>query len=234
MAINLFAAQFTISESNLVNSLISNPHSIDDQPTKIVTIKAQFVAHLDNAFFATLTTLDDIFFHSSVPITDTRLGRLVGVFICFVRWRKFFEEFRNVKLLRSCPGLEIDIVDLLRTTTGNPPPAQEMHSDATTLLDLPINSNGSGFTFDISPLLEEITVYARTPELLIGEDERASALTLLRSFATARQHVGRPVNVFWNMDRELPRYFTTKPRWHVDTWNRWQAKSTSNHLWGRN
>jgi len=34
---------------------------------------------------------------------------------------------------------------------------------------------------------------------------RASALKLFEPFATARQQVGRPVKVLWNMEREFSR-----------------------------
>jgi hypothetical protein len=41
-----FAAKFTISGSFLMTFLLSRPGSIDDPPTKVVTINAPFVAHL--------------------------------------------------------------------------------------------------------------------------------------------------------------------------------------------
>jgi hypothetical protein len=59
---------------------------------------------------------------------------------------------------------------------------------------------------DVFHLLEEIVVYARTPDTSIGEKERA-VLKPFGPFATARYEVGRPVKVSWKTDREIPRHF---------------------------
>jgi hypothetical protein len=50
-------------------------------------------------------------------------------------------------------------------------------------------------------------MYTRTPDASISKKERASVLKSFRSFATARDQVGRPVKVFWGTRGELPRYF---------------------------
>jgi hypothetical protein len=95
-----------------------------------------------------LATLEDISFSMYYELL---LGDLVP-------WREFFEELRNVKVLRLCHGLETAIVDVLRQPTVNPPPRQEVDPDGITPSGTPINSNRSQFSLDISPLLEEIVV----------------------------------------------------------------------------
>lgn len=107
-----FAAKFTISGSFLMAFLFSRPHSIDDPPTKVVTINAPSVAHLDSVLSAFFTTLEDIFISTSDPIPSTSYRSPIGN---HERWRKFFEELRNVKVLRLHHGLQMEFVDLLRT-----------------------------------------------------------------------------------------------------------------------
>lgn len=63
-----FASKFAISGSFLMTSLFSRPRSIDDPPTKVVTINVPFVAHLGSALSAFFTTLEDIFIPASDPI----------------------------------------------------------------------------------------------------------------------------------------------------------------------
>jgi hypothetical protein len=115
--------------------------------------------------------------------------------------------FRNVKVLRLHHGLETEVEEILRQPAlDGSPPREEVDPDATAPSDTPINSNRSQFSLDILPSLEEIVVYARTPDTSVGEKERASGIESFGSFVTARQEVGRLVKVRWNTD-EVPRYF---------------------------
>ena len=156
-----------------------------------------------------LATLEDILFFISDPAlfqTDKILPNLEHL-------RKFFEEFRNVKVLRLHHGLGKEVANLLRQPTAS---SLQVYPYATTLSGssgTPVNSNKSQFTMDIFPALEEIVVYKRTPwgtSMPIGEQERASfssCLGLWPPFVTARHELGRPVKVFWNTDEEDPGYF---------------------------
>jgi hypothetical protein len=150
-----------------------------------------------------LTTLEDVFLCLSNPLTfdGPSLGELAP-------WRRFFEELRNVKVLRLHHGLEMEVAEILRYPTLNPPlPREEVDPDATTPSATPINVNRGQFSLDILPSLEEIVVYARTSETLVCEKECASGVESFRPFATARKEGGRPVKVSWSTDGEVPRYF---------------------------
>jgi hypothetical protein len=196
-----FAAQLTFSGVCLTTSLFAHPHSSDDPPSKIVTIKSQFAAHPDGALFAMLATIEDVFFSLSTPITyyEPLLGD-------FEHWREVFEEFRNVKVLRLHSSLKTKVADMLRQPIVNPPPPQEeVDPDVTTPSGTPINGIRSQSILDIFPSLEEIVLYTST----ICETERRCGLESFGSLVTARREVGRPVKVFWETDREIPRYFTT-------------------------
>ncbi|KAH9988161.1 hypothetical protein BJV77DRAFT_1023220 [Russula vinacea] len=126
-----------------------------------ITIKTQIGAHPDSAYEPFLEDLGP--------------------------WRKIFEEFRNVKVLRLHTSLKTKVADMLRQPTVNSPPPQEES------------------TLDIFPSLEEIVVYAST---WICEMERRSGLEPFGPFVTARREVGLPVKVFWKTDGELPGYYT--------------------------
>jgi hypothetical protein len=125
---------------------------------------------------AILATLEDIhlsiFNTSGQPLPED-----------LARSREFFQEFRNVKVLRLSHGLEARVADILRQPTVNPPPSRE-----------------------VLPSLEEIVVYAK-PDASIGEVERASGLESFGPIATERQEAGRPVKVSWSTDGEVPWYF---------------------------
>jgi hypothetical protein len=110
-----------------------------------------------------------------------------------------------MRVLRLSHGDVTVVANMLRHTV-NLPPVQEANLDATTPSGTPINSNKSQFTMDTFPSLEEIVLYARTPDT--DGEQRASALELFGPFVTARHQVGRPVRVFWSTDG-VPRYFMT-------------------------
>jgi hypothetical protein len=194
------AARLTFSGPRLTTSLFTRPNSIDVPPSKIVTIKAHFVALPGSGFSAMLAALEDIF----LTLTQELMTHL-SPFQDLVPWRKVFENFCNVKVVRLHHGLETKFVDMLQQ-----PAQQEVDLDATTLSGTPINSNRNQSTLDIFPVLEEIVLYTNTS---IYEDESASVqsetvLELFGPFVTARHEVGRPVKVFWNKDGEVPRYYS--------------------------
>jgi hypothetical protein len=191
-----FAARIASLGPNPTTTLFSRPRSMDDTPSKIVTLQTPFSVYLGSELSSMLTTVEDIF------LSCPALHGLILVPLC-----KLFEEFRNVKVLRLQHGLEAEVSDILRQPIVNPPPPQEeINPDATTPLGMPINSNRNDFSLDILSSLEEIVVYAK-PDTLIDDEERASVLESFGPFATARQEVGRPVRVFWSADGEVPRYF---------------------------
>jgi hypothetical protein len=208
IGMSFFAARLTIS-SLLTTSLFAHSHLTDDPPSKTVTITTRLAADPGSAFSAMLATLEDIFLSLFIPITQYESIK------DHVPWRKFFEEFRSVKVLRLHHGLETQVADMLQWPTFNPlPPQEEVDSDTTTPSGTPINSSRNQVTLDIFPSLEEIVVYARTPDTSI--DESASVQTVLRlfgPFVTARHEVGRPVKVYWKTDGEVPSFTLTDPRY---------------------
>ena len=110
-------------------------------------------------------------------------------------------------MLRLQHGLETIVADILRPSTAYHLPAgEEADPDATKPSSTPINHSGSQFGF---PSLEEIVVYARTPNMPIDEKEIESVLESFAPFTTARYRVGRPVKVFWNTYGKVPGYFNS-------------------------
>lgn len=116
-----FAAKFTISGSFLMTFLFSRPRSIDNPPAKVVTINATFVAHLGSGprdlKRPNNLALDDIFISLSDTIPSTSHRSPIGD---HERWGKLFEELHNMKFHWDLyHGLEMEFVDLLRTSTVN-------------------------------------------------------------------------------------------------------------------
>jgi hypothetical protein len=207
-----FAARLTISYYTFKTSLFAHPLSIDGPPSKIVTIKTSSSVRLDNAFSPMLATLEDIFisFSDSIKFDKSSPQNLIHL-------RRFFKEFRNVKVLRLHHGLETEVVDMLRQPNVDPLPAlEEIGPDATAPSSTPTSYNTSQFTSDIFPSLEEIVVYARMPNMSIEEEERAFVLESFGPFATARHQVGRPVKVLLDADGKVPRYFMTDSEHFLD------------------
>ena len=198
------SARLSFWESSVTISMFAPPHSTNDQ-TRIATFRTSSKTHLGSALFPMLATLGDVFLRISAPLTFH--GPLLRN---LARWRKFFEEFRSVKVLRLDHGLATEVADMLRRPTVNPSPVQEeVDPDATTTPSGPtMNSSERIFALDIFPLLEKIVLYARTSDGSIGEDGPVSGLESFREYAIARQQVGRPVEVLWNTDRQLPRLYT--------------------------
>ena len=186
-----FAAQLAISRRRVwtfQSSLSAQPFSIDEPPSKIVTIEAESLARASSPILA---TVENIFLSLSDPVEVN----LPDVFN-FAPLGKLFEEFRGVKVLRLHHGLETEVADMLRQPTVDALPAQEIDS-------------GRESSSDIFPSLKEVVVYPRTSDMSISETERASMLESFGPFATARQQDGRPVKVFWDADGKVPRYFMT-------------------------
>ena len=201
--VSFLAARLTMAYLKHKISLFAYPHSIDGPPSLIATTDMLLAVQLGSALSAMLGTLEDIFL-SDFDNISFYYPSLSG---SSMPWRKFFEEFRNVKVLRLDQGLEIQVADILRQPNVNPPPPQEdVNPDTTTSSGTPNNSSESQFNLDIFPSLEEIAVYARTPDVLVDERVRATGLGSFGPFATARHQVGRPVRVSWNTYEEVPSY----------------------------
>ena len=209
-------AQLTIMGSCLRTDMFAYSHSTDDPPSNIFTIKTQFTADPGIGLSAMLATLEDIFLSIPLRYVTCKLspedfGPCCGL----------LKEFRGVKVLRLHHGLERQVAELLRQPTADPqrpqPTQEEADPDVTTPSGTPIITNRSEFISHIFPSLEEIVLYARTPDtcrpIRDSEMEDASMLELFGPFVTARQEVGRPVKVFWSTDGQVPRYSVADPRY---------------------
>jgi hypothetical protein len=204
--IAFFSARISITGLGFAIYLIAHPHSAEDPSSKRVIIISPFREHPGGASSTMLATIKDIFF--SLAIGPIPIMHFVLSLANLAHWRQYFEEFRNVKVLRLQHGLETQVANLLRQPATDPSPAREgVDPEAITPRGTSINSNGSQFTFDIFPALEEIVVYARTPDTWINETVLASVLESFEPLLTARHEAGRPVKVFWNTDGVVPRYF---------------------------
>jgi hypothetical protein len=191
-----FAARLTISLT-CTTHCFAHPLSIDG-PHPNIAARMPISAHPGSGPSAIFATIEDIFvptISTWALIDKTNLEYLVQT----------FEKFPNMRVLRLSHGDVTVVANMLRHTV-NLPPVQEANLDATTPSGTPMNSNKSQFTMDTFPSLEEIVLYARTPDT--DGEQRASALELFGPFVTARHQVGRPVRVFWSTDG-VPRYFMT-------------------------
>ena len=101
-------AQLRIEGETLRIDLFSRPHSINDPQPKRFTILTPFSSDPDIALSAMLTTLEDIFLFFSDHIKNHISLEKPAT------WRKFFEEFCNVKVLRMLHGLETQVIEMLR------------------------------------------------------------------------------------------------------------------------
>jgi hypothetical protein len=209
-------AQLTIMGSYLRTDMFAHCHSTDDPPSNIFTIKTQFTADPGSGLSAMLATLEDIFLsipprYRTCKLSPEDFGPCCGL----------LKEFRGVKVLRLHHGLERQVAEILRQPIADPhrpqPPQEEADPDVTTPSCTPIITNRSEFISHIFPSLEEIVLYARTPDtsrpIRDSEMEDASMLELFGPFVTARQEVGRPVKVFWSTDGQVPRYSVADPRY---------------------
>jgi hypothetical protein len=176
--ISFSAAHFDLDRSDPMTLLFARSHSIDGPPSKTVMVESVFTPRSGGLPSAILATLEDIHLFGQ-PLPED-----------LARWREFFQEFRNVKVLRLSHGMEARVADILRRPTVNPPLSRE-----------------------VLPSLEEIVVYAK-PDASICEVERASGLESFGPFATERQEAGRPVKASWSTDGEVPRYFNVSA-WRV-------------------
>ena len=143
-------------------------------PDRIVTFKTSSNAHLGSALSPMLATLEDVFL--CIPVPSTRHGPLLGD---LVHWHKFFEELRNVKVLRLHYGLATEVADMLRQPTVNPSPAQEEVDPDATTTTMPSGPTMNIFALDIFPLLKQIVLYARTSDSSITADEFGSGLRVV-------------------------------------------------------
>ena len=210
VGVDFVTAQLTISGPCLRTDLFARSHSNDDPRSDIFTISTQFAADPEIGLSSMLATLEDIFISSPGYIMFCGLPPEEPA-----TWRKFFEKFRNVKVLRLLHGTETQVVKMLRQPTINTlPPQEEDDPEATIPSSMQTITNGSELIF---PSLEEIVLYVGMPfagmpyigmpnRSTIGGTVHASILKLFGPFVTARQEVGRPVKVFWSTDGQVPEY----------------------------
>ena len=210
VGVDFVTAQLTISGPCLRTDLFARSHSNDDPRSDIFTISTQFAADPEIGLSSMLATLEDIYISSPGYIMFCGLPPEEPA-----TWRKFFEEFRNVKVLRLLHGTETQVVKMLRQPTINTlPPQEEDDPEATIPSSMQTITNGSELIF---PSLEEIVLYVGMPfagmpyigmpnRSTIGGTVHASILKLFGPFVTARQEVGRPVKVFWSTDGQVPEY----------------------------
>jgi hypothetical protein len=158
----------------------TDPHLEDDPPFNIIASKIPSIQSMGDMFSATLVTVRDVFLASPL-ISNSTIPRNGYHSL----WRVFFALFQNAKILRLAPGIESDVGVILRPDNG-----------VSALQPLPV--------------LEEIELNATTPPdtpTRIKEGELASVLDLFKTFENARRQEGHPVNVRWNTERVVPRYF---------------------------
>ena len=202
-----FAAQLKLSQQGLSISMLAHSHPIHDPAFKITTNQASSMAQIGAALSSMLVTVEDVFLASSFPITKESSAPLLGD---PVAWRELFEQFRNVKILRVHHTLETEVAAILqqhdKQLTMNPRDTGE-ESDLGVMAPsgVPI-----GESLDFLPSLKEIEVLTGSPGTPpIGESKPASGpgSCPFEPFVTTRQHIGRPVEVFWKPDIVLPSYF---------------------------
>jgi len=100
-------------------------------------------------------------------------------------WCKVFVNFLSAKTLRISPGVEREVLDIFQLGDRQ-------------------------CYFPIFPALEEVelnaTMYPDAPTQ-IDEGRQAAILGLFNPLVDARQEKGHTVNIHWNTDRVLPKYF---------------------------
>lgn len=204
--INFFATRLSFSGSTLTTTMFAPPHLTNDY-TNIVEFRTPSYTYLGRALSPMLATVEDVFLCNSRP----RMARW-PLFHDLFHWRFFFEELRNVAVLRLHHDLLMEVANMLRQPAGNPSPAQEeADPDATTTTPSGPTMNSSSrniFILDILPSLEQIVVYERVLVNPIGTDRFVSAFESLKEYAIERQQVGRPVKVLWETNCDLPELYT--------------------------
>ncbi|KAI0253959.1 hypothetical protein BJV78DRAFT_142168 [Lactifluus subvellereus] len=159
-------------------SMLTHSHSIDEPPRRIAIQNGVWSVQIGTAFGAKLTTAEQLFLERG---STSYRERESWFHEDPIAWRGFFKQFHNVKILRVGRGLLPDVARFLLLNSGQPP-----------LLLL--------------PALEEIELCSVALDISwsISDIEREEALSTLDLFVAARQRVGRPVRIFWNVDPAPP------------------------------
>ncbi|KAI0251463.1 hypothetical protein BJV78DRAFT_474406 [Lactifluus subvellereus] len=177
----VFAAKFVFTARDLDSFLL---HSIDDPPFRMtVSGTGISMARISAALSATLATVEDPLLSRSEPRYGTWLlpqAKLEGLVQCHEALAS--GQFRNVEILRLRHALVLDVAEFLRRGDGE-------HAS------------------DILPALKEIELHAGGHCYFVSKSQRASVLGRFGPFVAVRQRMGRPVNVFWNTDQVVPKYF---------------------------
>jgi hypothetical protein len=173
-----FSAQLNRSRAGINLVLSTYSHSTDDPPFIIIVNPTPPIYLMDDVFSAILATVQVVFVVSP----------FVAVMPCMkVRssWPSFFKLFRNAKTLRVSHGMEQEIGYILRP-------------------------DNEGSSLQLLPTLEEIELDTTTrpgTRTRIDEDELGPMVGPFKPFMDARQQAGRPVNLHWNTDWVLLKYF---------------------------
>ncbi|KAI9449944.1 hypothetical protein F5148DRAFT_1245257 [Russula earlei] len=200
-----FAAQLEISQASLSISMLAHSHPTEDPAFRVAVTKTSSITQIGGALSSMLTTVEDVFVTPSLSAGGPSGSPLK---VDRVALSELFEQLRNVKTLRVRHGLESEVAAILQQDRQL---ATELHTrdepdmDPTAPSSVPSSERQS--PFDILPSLKEIQVFESSPEAQISRSEPASGLGPFAPFVTARKHAGRPVELFWNTDRVLPRYF---------------------------
>ena len=196
------AAQIQLLYSMTVVSLVTDSHSLDDPPFRIIVYNNPSTATISNALSAMLATVEDVYLTAPF-IHMFPLGN-------FVRWRNVFTHFLNVKTLRMHHGQAKEVISMFRQDSEDGPPATDLslaeeaaESNATIPSGLPVIERP--FDLDILPSLE--VVHVLPAGLAFRGGTCPSSLASFESFKAARRRGGRPVEVVLEKGSVLPRYF---------------------------
>jgi hypothetical protein len=156
-------------------SMLTHSHSPDEPPRRINVQDRMgwLVQSGPAALSARLATVEQLFFKRPYPHGVSWLC------VNAAHWREFFEQLRNVKILRVQRGFMLDVARFL--------------------------SNDVAPSSQLLPALEEIELRPSVPNCRpISESEREEILSTLRRFVAVREQAGYPVRLYWNADLALP------------------------------
>jgi F-box-like len=161
-------------------SMLTHSHFPDEPPRRITVedLVGSFVWSGPATLYARLTTVEQLFFHDQYryPYQESLLcghGHANS-------WREFFEQLRNVKILRVQRNAMLDVAQFLSQNGGEPPS-------------------------HLLPALEEIELRSAVPNgARISDKEREDVHSAFDPFITARQQAGCPVRIYWNAELALP------------------------------
>jgi F-box-like len=163
-------------------SLLTRPHSPDEPPRRITVedTTSYFVWSGPAMLRARLSTVEQLFFHDPYPLPYEK--SLLGVQLDghSISWREFFEQLRNVKILRVQQSFVLDVARFLSQNCGEPPS-------------------------HLLPALEEIELRSAFERYTrIYDKASGDVLSAFDPFITARQQAGCPVRIYWIAEPALP------------------------------